>query len=108
MKLQSALALRKVVLFSDQVRATHTCMMDLVCASRGALGTASKWKVCVGDAMWRDFQTLAAKRVSQKRSEVRTVVHATEHELPRYHGANNVTSLQDFLDYLKRLGKGHT
>ena len=107
MKWHSALALHKVVFFSDQVRATRACMVDLVCASHGALGTASKWKVYVGDALRRGFLTLAAKRVSQKRSsEVRTVLHATEHGLPRYHGATNVTSLQDFLDSSKRLGRG--
>ena len=94
MKWPSALALRKVVFISDQVRATHTCMVDLVCTSHGALGRASKWQVWVGDALWRGFQTLATTRVSQKRSsEVRAVVHATEHGLPRYHGGTNVTSL---------------
>ena len=63
-KWQSALTLHRVVFFSDQSRATHTiCMVYLVCASHGALGTASKWKVGVSDALWRGFQTLAAKRV---------------------------------------------
>ena len=105
---QSALALRRVVFISGKSAChTHTCMVDLVCASHGALGTASKWQVWVGDALWRDFQTLAATRVSQKRSsEVRTVVHATEHGLPRYHGATNVTSLQDLLESVQRLDKG--
>ena len=41
-KWQSPLALHKVVFIFDQVRATHTCMVDLVCASHEALGTASK------------------------------------------------------------------
>ena len=106
MKWQIALALHRVVCFAAQVRATHTCRVDLACASHGALGTASKWKVYVGDALWRGFQTLAAKRVSQKRNgEGRTAVRAMERGLPWYHGATNVTSMQDILDYLKRLGK---
>ena len=107
MKWQSALDLHRVVFRSDQVRATHTCMVDLVCDTHGALGTAIQWQVFDGDTSWRDLQTLTAKRVSQKRSsEVRTVVHATEHELPRYHGATNVTSLQDLLESLQRLDTG--
>ena len=87
-------------------RVPHT-HVDLVCASHGALGTASKWQVWVGDALWRDFQTLAATRVSQNRSsEVRMVVHATEHGSLWHRVATNVTSLQDFLESLKRLDKG--
>ena len=82
-------------------------MVDLVCASHGARGTASKWKVYVGDALWRGFQNLAAERVSQKRSsEVRTVAHATEHGLPRFHGATNATSLQDAFGYFEAVGQG--
>ena len=53
MKWQSALDLHKVVFISEQVRATHTCMVDLVCASHGALGTASAWHIFDGDASWR-------------------------------------------------------
>ena len=107
LKWQSALALHRVVFISDQVRATHTCMVDLVCTSHRALGRASKWQVYVGDTLWVDFQTLAAKRVSQKRtSEVRTVLHATEHGLHQYREATNVTSLQEFLESLKRLDRG--
>ena len=61
-KWHSALALHRVVCFSDQVRATHTCMVDLVCASHGALGAASKWKVYVGDALWRGFSDFSGER----------------------------------------------
>lgn len=58
MKWHSALALRRVVFFSDQARATHACMVGLVCASHGAPGTTSKWKVYVGGALRRGFSKL--------------------------------------------------
>jgi hypothetical protein len=107
LKWLSALALHRAVFISDQVRAAHTRMVDLICTSHRALGRASKWHVSLGDESWGDFQTLAAKRVSQKRtSEIRTILHATEHGLPKYGGATNVTSLQEFLESLKRLDRG--
>ena len=108
-KWHAALALHRVTFFSDHARATHThtCMVDFACALHGALGTASKWKVYVGDAVFAGLLDFSGEDVSQKRSsEVRTVAHAREHGLTRYKAAANVTSLHDFLDYLKRLDRG--
>jgi hypothetical protein len=107
LKWQRGLAVSRVIFISDQVRNAHTCMVDLICTSKNALGRATKWQLFVGAPLWQEFQTLAARKVRQKKAnEVRTVVHANERGLPQFQGATNVSSLQELIDSLKRLDRG--
>jgi len=106
LKWHGALVQERVVFISDQVRAAHTGMVDLVCASNAALGRGSKWRLFVGTAVLQDFQTLAAKASQSKAFVIRKVLLANERRLSSVPTCNNTTSLQKLLDSLKRLDKG--
>ena len=107
---KAALALSRIVFFSEMVNAARKSMIETILATAGAwtlpnsANLASRWRIFVGTNQWPDYQVFLGRRINRKH-ELRTIVHSNERQEPQFQNMPNVMNLLEFLASLGQLEK---
>ena len=106
---KAALALTRIVFFSEMVNATRKSMIETILATAGAwtlpnsANLASRWRIFVGTNQWPGYQVIAGRR--SRKHELRAIVHSNERQEPQFQSVPNVMNLLEFLASLGQLEK---